>query len=415
MKILLSQTVPEPAPFFTNIFMKFLLSLLLLSISCYTLTAQTSNRYYPSVQHLFNPPEDKMTNRDFDFFNNWIRKQAQYVFSKDLQTSASPNGDASFYSLSLIFRKDSVFQFGNSGIALKIRTDTSGIAVPAIQIEQQYKILAYLRSFDPDSYNPADLKSKFQLGLMIYNISEEQAMAKFLNHFIVADKKHANTTLQQMKYDLKQKKKINLEFDEVNDHQILQKVATQIYEQSNLYSSDVLYDLYIQSAKANETTQKFYEFFRSSMPAGASAAIDEVVAYNLKAAFPKKDVSIQIAANYISLFPQKKDALIPEKAALTLSLQSVKLTTVRTADHKYLQINLAFNTDKNDSTLFKITNVLPKNTTNPYRDDTPLQVSHINSMELKVYEDHIEADIIMNEGTAMMASVPLLRQPFSLN
>jgi hypothetical protein len=401
---------------FTNIFMKFILSFLFLSGTCFMLTAQPSNRYYPSVQHIFNAPEDKMMNKDFDFFNNWIRKSAQYVFSKDLQTSGSPNGDASFYSLSLIFRKDSVFQFGNSGLELKIRTDSSGIAAPTVQIQQQYKILAYLRSFNPDTYNPADLKNKFQLGVMIYNVSEEQAMAKFLNSFIVVDEKHAKTSLQQLKYDLLQKKKINLQFDEAKEYQVLKKVATQIYEQSNSYSSQVLYDLYIQSATAAVTEQRFNQFFRSLVGGvSASEAIDEVVAYNLNADFPKKDVSIQIPEKYLSLFNKENDSLMPEKAALTLSLRSVSLTTVRTDSKKYLKINLVFNPDKNDKRVFKITNVLPEDKTSSYRKNTLLSVNHIDNIELKVYEGYIEADIKMDEGKPFLSSVTLLRQQFSLN
>lgn len=395
--------------------MKFILPFLLLSGTCFMLTAQTSNRYYPSVQHIFNAPEDKMMNKDFDFFNNWIRKSAQYVFTKDLQSSGSPNGDAAFYSLSLIFRKDSVFQFGNSGIALKIRSDSSGIAAPAVQIQQQYKILAYVRSFDPDSYNPADLKSKFQLGLLIYNISEEQAMAKFLNSFIVADKKHATTTLQQMKYDLKQKKKINLEFDEANDRQLLQKIATQIYEQSNSYSSQVLYDLYIQSATAKATRQKFYDFFRSSVAVGASQAIDETVAYHLEATFPKKDVSIRIAEKYLSLFNKENDSLMPEKAALTLSLRSVSLTTVRTDNQKYLKIILTFNPDKNDNRMFRINNLMPKGKVPDHLASFTYAVNSIDNIELNVYEDHLDANVFIKEASSFTSRISFLSQPFSLN
>ncbi|KAA5532402.1 hypothetical protein F0919_16560 [Taibaiella lutea] len=396
--------------------MKTLLSLLLLSATCFTLTAQTPNRYYPSVQHIFNAPEDKMMNKDFDFFNNWIKKGAQYVFSKDLQTSGSSNGDAAFYSLSLVFRKDSVFQFGNSGFELKIRTDSSGIATPAVLIQQQYKILAYLRSFNPDTYNPADLKNKFQLGLMIYNISEEQAMANFLNNFIVADKKHAGTPLQQLKNDLKQKKKINLVFDEAKDEKILQKIATQIYEQSNVYSSQALYDLYIQSATATATLQKFNQFFRSMVATNASEAIDETVAYNLQATFPKKDVSVRIAEKYIAVF-NKEDTLTPQKTALSLSLRSVSLTTVRTTGQKYMKINLAFNPDKDDNRMFKIINVLPKNKVPAYLSSFTYPVNSLDSIELRVYEDYLEGDIFIkqNPSGSDIARLPFLSQKFSLN
>jgi hypothetical protein len=112
-----------------------------------TANAQNANRYYPSLKNIFSDTMDKKISSDFSYYDTWIRNVIQAVFYKDLQHTVSRNGDASFDSMGLLFKKQNTFQLGNSGIELIINKDKPDFSVPvSIQVEQRHRILAYERT-----------------------------------------------------------------------------------------------------------------------------------------------------------------------------------------------------------------------------------------------------------------------------
>jgi hypothetical protein len=250
-----------------------------------------------------------MMSKKFDFFNHWVIENTQHVFYKGLQTYGSP--DHIYYSLDLLFRRDSVFQFGNSGLSLSVRSDSSIIVAPDIRIEQKFRILTYINRFDPDSYNPKDLKRKFLLALSSYNISEESAMASFLYDYVEVNKKSTATALLQLKKDLLEQKKINLEFDEtehMDDKELRQKLVQQIHEQSNRYSSEILYELYIQPARPAIRKKKIDAFFSSYASGSVSETIAGLLAYNMDLHFTNKAISVDIAQKYLPFLSRKMES-----------------------------------------------------------------------------------------------------------
>src|SRR5690606_24642180 len=147
------------------------------------------------------------------------------IHYKDLQYSKSPNGDAAFYSLSIVSKKLAIELFG-SGINLVLNPDEgegadNQISAFPVTVEYQWKILAYLRSFDLNrfSFTPQEF---FELGLMVLNISEEQAMAHFINTFTVPEDEDT-LPLEQFVNDLK-------ENDELENFSFVVTVDTKLSE-----------------------------------------------------------------------------------------------------------------------------------------------------------------------------------------
>ena len=113
----------------------------------------------------------------------WVLDQVHY---KDLQYSKSPQGDAAFYSLSIVSKKRLAIEIPGTGIALVINKDweDTGISAFPITIEYEWKVLAFLRGFKLSnfSFSPQEI---YEMALRALNITEEQAMAHFINTFTV--------------------------------------------------------------------------------------------------------------------------------------------------------------------------------------------------------------------------------------
>lgn len=247
------------------------------------------NRYYPalsSVVSLDDFPES------LGFLKQAITQLFDKIHYKDLQYKKSPKGDAAFYSLTIVSRKLGIELFG-SGISLVLNPDESGntefnISAFPVTVEYHWKILAYLRSFDLDnfSYTPQEF---FELGLIILNVSEEQAMAHFINTFTVPIDEFTSP-LEQFVNDLKQSNSdLQLLPLTIDENTNLTEVAQAINAHTNKYATLYAFGAYLLKNDLNETKKKVGTFFRKFIP-------DDLESYIKDILVPKAKVTLTVSA-----------------------------------------------------------------------------------------------------------------------
>ena len=382
--------------------------------------AAQTNRYYPSLKNLFSESHDKQMPADFNYYDSWIKNLTQAVFYKDLQHSASSKGDASFQSMGLIFKRQNTFKIGNSGFEIIINKDKPDFSVPVnIQIEQKFRILAYLRSFDPNGYDPKNLKEKYELGLTIFNLSEEQVMADFINKYVSDSKDKKTSAIQKLVNDLKKEAKVKIVIDEKNDKQLLTKIATQIYQQTNKYASSVLYDIYIKTNDPKKEAQNFSGFFRKFYPEDASRHIDETVSYEATIAIPKTEISVMIPKEILQVFTvdDKTSKVIIDENSLELKPRQIEMKTINTIKQKCVQFTLTL--AKNNSTAsFKALQEIPLNKhffLKPnQRELTIFKAADIQKLIFSISEKEITVEMIVKTDN-WDTSCTIMKQGFSLN
>lgn len=386
----------------------------------FTLSAQNTNRYYPSLKNLFSEPFDKQMPNSFNYYDIWIKSLTQAVFYKDLQHSANPRGDASFQSMGLIFKRQNSFKLGNSGFELIVNKDKPDFSVPVnIQMEQKFRILAYFRSFDPNKYDPKNFKQKYELGLMIFNLSEEQVLAEFINRYISDWNDKKKTAIQRLTDDLKKEAKVKIVVDEKNDKSLLKSIVTQVYQQTNKYCSSVLYDIYIKTKDQKKEMQNFLGFFRKYASENASDYIDEVVSYETTIAIPKGALSVMIPKEILEVYnvDEKTKAMTRTDSLIEVNPTRIEMKTINTIRKKCVEFTLTL--AKNDNpNAFKALQEIELNK-HPFlnqnqRTLSNYKVANIQKLIFSVYEKEIQVEMLIKEENGEW-NVVIMKQQCNLN
>jgi|GEM_PF-3550570 len=257
-------------------------------------TIQTK-RYYPRLSSILSIEDIPDT---FGFVKDGIDKLFKKIHYKDLQYNKSPRGDAAFYSLSIISKKRLAIEVPGTGIFLVLNPDVedNNISAFPITVEYEWKVLAYLRSFNLQqfSFAPQDF---FQLALRVFNLSEEQAIANFINTF-VEPINVATTALQQFVKDVNKAHNLNIPAPTVATK--ISDIVTQIYTKSGEYATLIAFTTYIVQNDLQETKNKLNKFFRSLIPQDIEEYIKDIL-------IPKAKASLTLSAGME--FPRKM--LIP--------------------------------------------------------------------------------------------------------
>ena len=386
----------------------------------FTLSAQNTNRYYPSLKNLFSEPFDKQMPSHFNYYDIWIKSLTQAVFYKDLQHSANPRGDASFQSMGLIFKRQNSFKLGNSGFELIVNKDKPDFSVPVnIQMEQKFRILAYFRSFDPNKYDPKNFKQKYELGLMIFNLSEEQVLAEFINRYISDWNDKKKTAIQRLTDDLKKEAKVKIVVDEKNDKSLLKSIVTQVYQQTNKYCSSVLYDIYIKTKDQKKEMQNFLGFFRKYASENASDYIDEVVSYETTIAIPKGALSVMIPKEILEVYnvDEKTKAMTRTDSLIEVNPIRIEMKTINTIRKKCVEFTLTL-AKNNNPNAFKALQEIELNK-HPFlnqnqRTLSNYKVANIQKLIFSIYEKEIQVEMLIKEENGEW-NVVIIKQQCNLN
>ena len=239
-------------------------------------------RYYPTLSTVVSI--DDLPDI-LGFIKDGVGSLLDTIHFKDLQSSKSPRGDAAFYSLSIVSPNRIDIEIPGTGIYLVLNPDIAGgdstISSFPITIEYQWKVLAYLREFSLGnfSFEPQEI---FEMALRILNITEEQALAHFINTFV--EPADVNTTaLEQFVVD------INSTFSSYNitaptNETTISEVVEDIYTKSgDSYSSLIAFATYIPGDSIEETKKNIKTFFNAFIPDDIEEYIKDVLIPKFKA------------------------------------------------------------------------------------------------------------------------------------
>lgn len=396
--------------------MKFIFSGVLFLVF-FTVFGQNS-RYYPSLSKIFNSEDDKKMSKDFGYFDNWINQNAKGIFYKNLQTSVSGKGDSSFQSLDLIFLKQNFFKLGNSGIKLIFNGRQSDFSSPiSVQVEQSYKILSYLREFDLYEYDPKNLKQKFNLGLIIFNVSEETVLKEFLDTFVKDNKNDKIASIQRLKEALKNQAKIDIVIDQKNEkseEDIMENIISQIQEQTDRLSSDILYDIYISSKEKERERINFELFFGNFIHENPDEFIDKVLAYNISVSISDNKLGVFFPKDILEIINTK-----PSDKDFEVKPNRIEMKTISTREKRCIEFTLILNGNTNQ-TEFNVLNEIKLNNNPLISSDskrilTTFKMSEIEKFVFWIYENEIIVSMTVKNKNIYRRDFTIMKQPFNIN
>ncbi|MEY8760492.1 hypothetical protein [Chryseobacterium tongliaoense] len=238
-----------------------------------------THRYYPRLSSVIT--EDDIPDI-LGFIKQGVTHLLDKIYYKDLQYSKGPKGDSAFYSLSIVSKRIDI-EIPGTGISLVLNPDIedndSKISAFPITIEYQWKILAYLRYFSMGnfSFQPQEI---FEVALRVLNITEEQAIAHFVNTFVEADQD--TTPLKQFVDFLNTKENLGLMIP--TEATTVTDVVKDIFGKAGgRYASLVAFSAYLLTDDLQETGARVKMFFRALMPQDIDEFIKEVIVPKFKA------------------------------------------------------------------------------------------------------------------------------------
>ncbi|MDR2207253.1 MAG: hypothetical protein LBE36_13975 [Flavobacteriaceae bacterium] len=231
-------------------------------------------RYYPRLSSIVS---EKDIPDILGFIKAGIINLLNKIYYKDLQYSKSPKQDSAWYSLSIVSPKRIDVEIPGTGIYLLLDPDFSpgsgNISAFPITVEYEWKILAYLRFFSVGnfSFHPQQI---FEAALRILNITEEQAIAQFINNFVEPINENISP-LKQFVQDINNS--LNLNIPTPTDTTTLSEIVQNIYGKTGKYASLAAFSTYLLSNDIQDTSGKVKTYFRALIPQDIDEFIKEVI------------------------------------------------------------------------------------------------------------------------------------------
>lgn len=212
----------------------------------------------------------------------WFLDQVHY---KDLQYSKSPQGDAAFYSLSIVSKKRLAIEIPGTGIALVINKDweDNNISAFPITLEYEWKVLAFLRGFNVSnfSFSPQEI---YEMALRALNITEEQAMAHYINNFTPQPQDPNAPTLEQFVADVYGEEEIDpQDWPIVNELTTLRDITQDLYAKTEKYSTVIAFTTYLLDSDLNQTLENVKNYFKALIPQDIEAYIKDIIVPKFRA------------------------------------------------------------------------------------------------------------------------------------
>ena len=234
-------------------------------------------RFYPTLSSVVT--QDEIPDA-LGFIKDGIVFLFDKIHFKDLQYSKSPRGDAAFYSLSIVTKDRLDIEIPATGVFLVLNPDL-GVENPdatissfPITIEYEWKVLAYLRSFNLDQFDFSP-KAFFETALRVLSISEEQAIANFINTFTESADENT-TSLQQFVDDLNGFN-TSANIDSPDENTNLTDVVKDIYAKTSDYATMMAFGTYILNNDVEETKVKLNVYFQALLPQDIEEYIKDIL------------------------------------------------------------------------------------------------------------------------------------------
>lgn len=248
-----------------------------------------SNKYYPSLKNLITL--DAIPD-SVDFIKSTLTNLFSKIHYKDFQSSVSNDGSVAFYSLRIVTKERlDVDLFFGLKFVLNRDFDNQGISSFPVTLQYNWPIIAYLKAFDLQnfSFTPREF---YEMGLIVFNISEEQVLAHAINTFVTVTNPSTNP--------------INQFVDDVNNELIdvltssipyptsenkLQELSIALKEQLGEFGSIAVFLTYIfVNSDLQETKERVKTFFEGLVPY-------DIEDYLLNIIKPEARVTLELAAS----------------------------------------------------------------------------------------------------------------------
>ena len=384
--------------------------------------SQNTNRYYPSLRNILNTQlGDRTIPNAFNYYHNWIEKTTYNMHYKNMQMSSSSRNDSRFYSFDLIVKKQNNFSLGNSGINIIFNENKTDFTYPIpLRVEETFKLNSYFSSYDLNNYNPENLKQQYELLYTILNLSEESLMANFLN-IMIEPKNKKESSLDTFVDDLKKEADISLKSVNLEDVK-LKDIVTEIYNQKKVYSSSILYDIYIKDKNPTIEEENLERYISSFIPEYYSDFLIDKVAYTSKVTIPDKNIALTFPQNLIQLVESEETKSNYSKIDkdIKLSPSVITVTNYITKDKKGIEFKLEHFTKSSDNLKFILPNEIKLNKSIILKEkDRTLTVRNSNdikSITIFITDSKITVSMDYDDKKYMYESnLNFIDQAFDLN
>jgi len=245
-----------------------------------------TSRYYPTISMILT--EEELPDL-LGFLKEGLAGLLDSIHYKDLQYSKSVYGDKAFYSLRIVSKNRLDLEIPGTGIFLALNPDASDTNISSfpITVEYEWPILAYLRSFNVESFSFAP-QALYDLGLDILKISESQVVANAINSFTTPV--DASTSLVQQFID-----DLGLTIPEPQGDDPMPELLSAIESELSKKPSEAVFENYILNS--GDVGVKMNAFFEVLLPT------DDIEAYLRNLIIPKFSATLLLSAGID--FPRK--------------------------------------------------------------------------------------------------------------
>ncbi|WP_375587720.1 hypothetical protein [Flagellimonas aurea] len=245
-----------------------------------------TSRYYPTISMILT--EEELPDL-LGFLKEGLAGLLDSIHYKDLQYSKSVYGDKAFYSLRIVSKNRLDLEIPGTGIYLALNPDASDTNISSfpITVEYEWPILAYIRSFNIESFSFAP-QALYNLGLDILKITESQVVANAINSFTTPV--DANTSLVQQFID-----DLGLTISEPQGDNPMPELLSAIESELGKKPSEAVFENYILNS--GDVGVKMNTFFEVLLPT------DDIEAYLKNLIIPKFSATLLLSAGID--FPRK--------------------------------------------------------------------------------------------------------------
>ncbi len=234
--------------------------------------------YYPSITDIIKPD-------DLPDFLSYIKTGLEAVLSKvyykDYYFSKNISGSEAFYSLSIVSKTKLALEVPGTGISLVLNPDFQDGDVSSFPITLfwHWEVLRFVKYFKANQFS-FSVQDLFDLGLMIFDVSESSALRIATDLLIVPNTSQSN--FQQLVEDINVLYGSNIIIDDYSSNKY-QLLITQV---NNLNQGvfPTIFGLYIlSSSNISQAKQKLNLFYSAFVPDDFESFVRDLIIPKIRA------------------------------------------------------------------------------------------------------------------------------------
>jgi hypothetical protein len=260
-------------------------------------TTPADYKYYPAISNLIDADD---LPEILSLVKDDIQQILDKIYFKDYQNSKSIDGSSAFYSLDVVSRQKLAVEIFGTGIFLVLNNDYTDDTISSfpITVFWEWEILKFVNYFKVNGFS-FSIDALFDLGLELFNVTEEQALIIAVNAFvIVSDPSYSK--FEQLVADINLLYGASIVIAD-NDENKYQELSIQV-QALNKEVFPTIFALYLTLGDLTVAAEKLNSFFSTFIPTDLEAYIKDII-------IPKARVTLEL--NAALEFP--RSVLLPMK------------------------------------------------------------------------------------------------------